>query len=407
MKNNVRYGNDFFFVWISIPFMIFIGLVSYKARNHAKQYTVYNNIERAAVKADCTATPSKYEGKIVYTVGNVAANGLIYDDTFDATSDDVVVFSKVEYYQEKKGKRRYRRHTRFYYEDWDEGSNGLSSSIIKEYFIDPYAYASERATVNNFKLDAASLLSLHEKDAKKAVIDKDLGSTFAKKHSLKRAIRDGNVLHFYREGSPEKPEIGGMRVTFTCLPDNCEISVIGKVKKGAIYPLTTQDDGPYAIIRPGKVTLHEMVKDDYSLEDVDPFFLTEYDKPWDVIVVYLLLALQCLVFGIVLFIMLTPIRKEIEEHTPQVRLEKLWTPVWIAAIIAAVVAGIAIPWLYYNHAIGLKILGIAAAITAVDILYYLYGKTCFMPPLKQRDDAMTEEGKELARMFAEPGQQPD
>lgn len=255
-----------------------------------KQYNAIDRAEKSCVEMpDVANINSEFEGKMVHCNGIATTNEVLNDNNFGVSVNAISLKRNVEYYQwversktEKKEKvgGATEEITTYYYEkkwvsdpvgnDFKDPEYVGKNFVFKEvpemdWYADPVkigAYNLPDFFVNSIggrenievSMDSATIAEWNR------AIKTNLGVSEA--IDANYVYTEGNTVYFGT--SMSDPSIGDVRVTFTYIPNNQEVSLLGKVSGNTFEKYVDKNGNTVSLLMAGNVSAEKMFE---SLRD--------------------------------------------------------------------------------------------------------------------------------------------
>lgn len=182
-----------------------------------KQASAIAELEKTHVIADSKRIDTALDGKAIYVSGAAETETGAMDPYFEiGGSDTLMVKREVEMYQWVKKRRD---NTTYYEEQWDDSETDSGSRDNPPFELQGERFAANDAHLGEFKLDNQVLAELD-------LVDLNIpGQLTAQAENDGWRVLSGLV--YKGSGSPQNPQIGDHRVTFSAVQES-EISVMGQ-----------------------------------------------------------------------------------------------------------------------------------------------------------------------------------
>lgn len=266
------------FVGILLGPVIVIGAIILLSWNEGRAVQAIRGLEEAGgvtVEAPVDSVNGANEGKLVHVTGKATAAGPIEDGDLGLSfADQLAVVRTVEMYQWKEKKEEKKQEnvggsettttTYSYSRVWTEEAIDSSSFTHPEGHENPAMpfsstrYAAGDARLGGFTLDSSTLDSV---DASKPL----------KPEPPEGWLASGGNL--YRGENPSAPAIGDVRVHYTSLPTNSDISVLARQTGEGFSTYTTTNGYTIHLASNGIVPAADMIKHQQEVESMITWIL--------------------------------------------------------------------------------------------------------------------------------------
>lgn len=339
-----------------------------------------------------------FEGQLVHAMGLATTTDSLADPTFNVGAVAVKLNRQVEYYQwiehaksEKKDKiggAQETTTTYTYSKDW------RSSPVNSAEFKDPdyhgrnFVYnqfeelekAAEKVSFGAYRLNSSQISSFHNSQPLNVTLDKEILTSIEKacsdvrkakglsdvvpaadsvkataeeEQQLKYAHVSGNVLYIGR--SPQMPEIGDVRITFTVdLP--AKASILAKVMGDTFTSWKAKNGKMFQALYMGEKSAEEMFSSEHATNTIITWLLR-------------ILGVLVIIGGLRSIVSIVPTLLKVLPFLGQILESGLGVVCGIIGLAWSLIV-IALAWLFYR-----PVLGVALLVIAGLLIYWLVSRS--------------------------------
>ncbi|CAK0772300.1 putative DUF3068 domain-containing protein [Azospirillaceae bacterium] len=263
-----RMSNSFFGIPIGVILIVLpIALLWWNEDRAVAIEKAIGEAQNIVVSIDSKSVEPRHNGKLVHVTGVATAAGAIKDSALDLSFPGYLVINRqVEMFQWKEIRED---KAWVYRQTWSRDWENSDHFKYPQGHVNPRASAqsdsltAKDARLGTFRLDDASLGRVEANIAvqwnnRATGMREILPPNTPAGHSL----LPGGVL--YRGKSPEKPQVGDLRITYTGLPSGSVLSIIARQSSDSFAPYPTSNGQKIQIVRYGDHTPQEMFNDELS-----------------------------------------------------------------------------------------------------------------------------------------------
>jgi hypothetical protein len=230
-----------------------------------KNKRALNEGEKNVISVQAESVSPANEAKLVHFSGLATTGDTLVDDEFGISALAIQLERKVEMYQweeneesstkKKLGGSEETTTTYKYKKEWSTSLNKSSEFKVPENHENPaeFPYNSStlyasNVTVGAFRLSNSLIQRISNSEplqVSKLGVD-----------SLKNVSLNNSVI-YYGEGSPSKPKIGDVKITYTIVKPQ-EVSIVGKQTGNTIDAYTAKNGKTVLLLQGGKVEAEKM-----------------------------------------------------------------------------------------------------------------------------------------------------
>jgi hypothetical protein len=344
------------FKGIAFGFLLFIiafPLLFWNEGRAVKRYQTLEEGEGAVISVIADTINPQHEGELIHVTGLATTEETLEDPVFGVAAPGLQLIRNVSMYQWREKKESTTKKNvsgstttetiYTYTKTWSEAT--LDSSRFRHQAghenPDSMAYQSQRfvaqaASLGAFRLPPHLLEKIDNSQALPINMDT------LPPHLRAQPFGGG----FYLGQNPSAPQIGDIKITFQKVPPT-KISLIAKQVNDSFAPYSTQAGGDLLLLKTGRYSADEMF---------------QQEQRANALLTWLLRGVGFFIMALGLSLVLKPLSVFADVLPFLGNLVGTMTGI-VSAILAAVcsLTTIAIAWLFYRPALGLCLLGVAAA----------------------------------------------
>ncbi len=283
-------GNSFKGIFIGLILVIVATILIFWNENRAiKTYKALGRAQDACVEMpDINTVSPEFEGKTVHCTGIASTNETVSDPEFGVSENAISISREVEYYQwvehsetttkEKIGGATEETTTYTYKKEWVSSPQASAKFKDPSYQNSNFVYQvveekdfdAENVMFGAYRLPDFAIRSIRGNEPAAVKMDEDthrqLNNAVKRQLGLDESINADYVFIrdnvVYLGASPERPDVGDVRITFTYVPNDQQISLIANVKGNTFEKYVDKKNGKtVSCVEMGEKTAEQMFED--------------------------------------------------------------------------------------------------------------------------------------------------
>lgn len=283
-------GNSFRGIFTGLILVIVATILIFWNENRAiKTYKALGRAQDACVEMpDINTVSPEFEGKTVHCTGIASTNETVSDPEFGVSVNAISISREVEYYQwvehsetttkEKIGGATEETTTYTYEKKWVSSPQASAKFKDPSYQNSNFVYQvveekdfdAEHVTFGAYQLPDFVIRSIRGNEPAEVKMDEathqQLNNAVKRQLGLDEDINadyvfvEDNVV--YLGASPSRPDVGDVRITFTYVPNDQQISLIANVKGNTFEKYVDKKNGKtVSCVEMGEKTAEQMFED--------------------------------------------------------------------------------------------------------------------------------------------------